>query len=90
MTKPTKAKFRNFYRCTCGEAWDNEDDCTCNDRCPKCNAEIEPHLSEDIPAADPLDAIEEILKPKTERARLSADIRAARELLAKIEKEATT
>ena len=41
--------FRNYYRChRCAFDWDNEDDCTCNDRCPRCNAEIEPHESEDV------------------------------------------
>ena len=41
--------FRNFYKCSeCGTEWQDEWDCTCNDRCPKCNAEIEPFKSEDI------------------------------------------
>lgn len=37
--------FLNRYRCTCGEEWENEDDCTCNDRCPKCRNEMEPFES---------------------------------------------
>jgi hypothetical protein len=41
--------FRNSYRCDqCGEGWEDEWDCACNDRCPKCNAEIEPFESEEI------------------------------------------
>jgi hypothetical protein len=31
-----------------GIEWDDEWDCMCNDRCPACNAEIEPYESEDI------------------------------------------
>lgn len=42
-----KPWFRNFYRCTCGHAWHTESDCTCDDRCPVCNAETVPHHSED-------------------------------------------
>jgi rubrerythrin len=41
-------RFRNHYRCVCGETWSNEDDCTCNDRCPICHAETEPFESEDL------------------------------------------
>lgn len=40
--------FLNHYHCPCGEEWDDEHSCTCNDRCPKCNAEIEPFDSEDL------------------------------------------
>lgn len=40
--------FRNHYRCPCGSEWQDEGDCTCNDRCPACNAEIVPCKSEDI------------------------------------------
>lgn len=41
--------YRNFYRCPDDNTeWDNEDDCTCNDRCPECGKEIEPYKSEDI------------------------------------------
>lgn len=42
-----KLWFLNFYRCPCGAEWQDEWDCTCNDRCPTCNAEIEPYKSED-------------------------------------------
>ena len=45
-------RFRNYYQCPYDRAkWDDEWTCTCNDRCPVCNAEIEPHFSEDIEAA---------------------------------------
>jgi hypothetical protein len=40
--------FNNFYKCPCGTEWDNEDSCTCNDRCPNCNKEIEPYKSERV------------------------------------------
>ncbi len=41
-------KFRNYYRCTCGTEWSDEWSCMCNDRCPNCNLEIEPHESEEL------------------------------------------
>jgi hypothetical protein len=40
-------RFRNHYR-HCGVEWDDEWDSTCNDKCPECNAEIEPYKSEDL------------------------------------------
>lgn len=41
--------FLNFYRCpNDGTQWEDEWSCMCNDRCPVCNKEIEPYLSEDI------------------------------------------
>lgn len=35
-------KFENQYKCECGHEWINWWSCACNDRCPKCNKEIEP------------------------------------------------
>jgi hypothetical protein len=44
-----KFMFRNYYRCPYdGAAWIDEWSSTCNDGCPICRAEIEPHRSEDI------------------------------------------
>lgn len=40
--------YRNHYKCPCGCEWDDEWSCMCNDRCPDCNAEIEPYESEEI------------------------------------------
>jgi len=41
--------FLNHYNCPiCGTIWTDEWDCQCDDRCPKCNAEIEPFHSEKI------------------------------------------
>lgn len=41
--------FLNHYECSeCGEKWDDEWSCMCNDRCPKCNAEIMPISSEEL------------------------------------------
>ena len=34
--------FRKHHSCPCGMQWWDEWDCLCNDRCPRCNAEIEP------------------------------------------------
>jgi hypothetical protein len=39
--------YRNTYE-HCGTSWDDEWSCMCNDRCPVCNAEIEPTHSEQI------------------------------------------
>ncbi len=42
-------RFVNHYHCPrCYTRWSSSDSCTCNDRCPTCNVEIEPHESEDI------------------------------------------
>jgi hypothetical protein len=38
--------------CACGTEWWDEWDCLCNDRCPKCNKEIEPDDHEVIEAND--------------------------------------
>jgi hypothetical protein len=41
--------FRNYYLCPYdGTSWIDEWSCRCNDRCPRCRAEIEPYDSEDI------------------------------------------
>lgn len=37
----------NYYKCPCGEEWQDHWDCACNDKCPKCNKEIEPYESEE-------------------------------------------
>jgi len=38
--------WQNKYECSeCGERWEDEWSCPCNDRCPCCNAEIEPYES---------------------------------------------
>ena len=40
--------YTNYYRCSvCHTEWTDQWSCTCNDRCPHCNAEIEPYKSED-------------------------------------------
>ncbi len=45
------ATYLNHYHCeACDVAWQDEWSCACNDRCPACNAEIEPHQSEDLGA----------------------------------------
>jgi len=40
-------RYINHYECPCGEQWIDEWDCACNDKCPACNKEVEPHHSED-------------------------------------------
>jgi hypothetical protein len=46
-TIPEEHGFRNYYRCPYdGALWIAEWSCMCNDRCPICRAEIEPHDSE--------------------------------------------
>ena len=40
-------RFNNHYKCPCGYEWEDEWDCMCNDRCPVCNKEIEPHHSDE-------------------------------------------
>lgn len=52
------ARFINHYRCThesreayesqAPAEWVDEWSCTCNDRCPVCNAEVEPYESEEV------------------------------------------
>ena len=37
--------FTNHYRCPCGKEWEDRWSCACNDKCPECNKEIEPHTS---------------------------------------------
>jgi hypothetical protein len=38
--------FRKHHTCPCGTDWWDEWDCLCNDRCPTCDAEIEPDEQE--------------------------------------------
>jgi hypothetical protein len=56
---PIGNRFLNHYECThndvrrsgYGQAttqWSDESESTNNDKCPVCNAEIEPYLSEDL------------------------------------------
>lgn len=41
------ATYLNHYHCNaCDISWQDEWSCKCNDRCPSCNKEIEPHESE--------------------------------------------
>ena len=45
-----EGEFLNFYKCPDdGTEWTMIWTCMCDDRCPKCNAEIEPYMSEDWP-----------------------------------------
>jgi hypothetical protein len=43
------AWYLKLYECSaCGTKWTDEWSCTCNDRCPKCRAEIEPYDDVDL------------------------------------------
>lgn len=48
IKKKEAPMFRMFYECTCGETWEMEHECCCNDRCPKCDTEIEAYEVEDV------------------------------------------
>lgn len=42
-------RFLNEYCCPyCKIEWDDIWDCECNDKCPECNAEIEPSCSTNL------------------------------------------
>ena len=43
-----ETEYANHYRCECGEVWMDIWSCMCNDRCPKCDTEIEPYKSYNI------------------------------------------
>jgi len=44
--------YRKFYKCSeCGHEWEDVWDCLCNDRCPECDAEIEPYDWEEVEEA---------------------------------------
>ena len=43
--------FRKHHACPCSTDWWDEWDCLCNDRCPTCEAEIEPDEHEAIQGA---------------------------------------
>ena len=43
----TIVRYVNHYHCTCGAEWSDEWCCACNDRCPVCDMEIEPHDSDE-------------------------------------------
>jgi hypothetical protein len=51
--------FTNHYRCVCGTEWEDTWDCACNDRCPSCNKEIEPHHSDGGPDSDEVNSEED-------------------------------
>lgn len=40
--------YRNHYKCPCGNEWQDEWECMCNDKCCVCGKEIEPHQSDDL------------------------------------------
>lgn len=44
---PPPPRFLNQYR-HCDVEWDDVWPCSCNDRCPVCNKEIEPYRSEEL------------------------------------------
>lgn len=49
LSKEIKYKYINYYKCpNDGEEQIDMWDSMCNDRCPECNAEIEPYDSTEI------------------------------------------
>lgn len=43
------AWYLKQYQCTeCGETWEDEWDCLCDDRCPSCGAAMEPQSWEEV------------------------------------------
>lgn len=42
-----EGNYLNYYK-HCNEVWEDQWSCMCNDRCPTCNAEIEPFKSEEL------------------------------------------
>jgi hypothetical protein len=45
----SEEQFINYYRCpNDGTEWADVWTCCCNDRCPTCDAEIEPYKSDDV------------------------------------------
>ena len=91
------AWFLKYYRHReCGVAWTDEWSCACNDRCPKCDAEIEPYDWDDLSvivdqAPDEMGWVVRASPPEAERApdyvttffdhRQDAEAFAAREAL---------
>jgi hypothetical protein len=49
LAPKSSLRFRNHYLCPNeGTRWQDEWNHLCNDRCPVCDAEIEPYFNEDI------------------------------------------
>ncbi len=40
--------LKHYCHDECGASWTDEWSCACNDRCPECDAEIEPYDYEDL------------------------------------------
>jgi hypothetical protein len=40
--KIIKYLYLNAYECSCGYYWEDEWDCMCDDRCPRCNLSCSP------------------------------------------------
>ncbi len=46
-TEPSDTtQYLNHYKCVCGHEWTDTWNCMCNDKCAKCNKEIEPFKSD--------------------------------------------
>ena len=45
--------YIKHYTCECGCSWQDEWNCLCNDKCPECNAEIEPDTWEEVDGLTP-------------------------------------
>lgn len=80
--------FKNVYECSCGHTWDDEWDCTCDDRCPQCNTSCSPSFSYDLDKTEEINEMkynhdDETLEEHTARMKrirdeVTADIKAGR------------
>jgi hypothetical protein len=40
--------YRKHHKCVCGEEWEDEWSCLCDDECPRCGKDIEPDAWEEV------------------------------------------
>jgi len=52
MTYVPDRLYRNYYRCGCGRAWDDDWDAESTDVCVQCGTEVRPYRSVNAYAAD--------------------------------------
>jgi len=80
------ALFSNHYECPCGNRWEDQWDCTCDDRCPVCSTSCSPSFSYDLNNPEEVNEMyynKETLEEHTARIKkisdeIKADIKAGR------------
>lgn len=55
--KKDEGWYNNFYRCDCGNEWEDYHDHICNDKCGDCNAETTPYQSVDLNTDEMIDEL---------------------------------